>query len=134
MNINGVFYNRTTDANGTARLAINLNPGNYTLTAYNPIDGSSVSNNITVKTTMTGNDVTKTFGVNGTYDVTVLDGQGKAFANQEVEINIHGVFYKRTTDSDGIARLNINLNPGDYIATAYWNGYSTSNKIVVNRP
>ena len=134
MNINGVFYNRTTDANGTARLAINLNPGNYTLTAYNPIDGSSVSNNITVKTTMTGNDVTKTFGGNETYDVTVLDGQGKALANQEVEINIHGVFYKRTTDSDGIARLNINLNPGDYIATAYWNGYATSNKIIVNRP
>jgi hypothetical protein len=134
MNINGVFYNRTTDANGTARLAINLNPGNYTLTAYNPIDGLSVSNDIIVKTTMTGNDVTKTFGGNETYDVTVLDGQGKALANQEVEINIHGVFYKRTTDSDGIARLNINLNPGDYIATAYWNGYATSNKIIVNRP
>ncbi len=38
-NINGVFYTRTTDANGVASLAINLRPGDYILTAYNPVNG-----------------------------------------------------------------------------------------------
>jgi len=132
MNINGVFYNRTTDSNGTARLAINLNPGNYTVTVINPNDGLQMSNNILVKTTMTGKNLTKPFGGAETYDVTVLDGKGKPLTNQTVEININGVFYKGITDISGIVRLNINLNPGNYIATAYWNEYATSNRIVVN--
>ena len=39
MNINGVFYNRTTNENGTARLNINLPPGEYILTAIDPLTG-----------------------------------------------------------------------------------------------
>jgi len=131
MNINGVFYNRTTDENGTAKLNINLNPGNYTITVTNPENGLQMSNNIEVLQTLIGEDLEKTFGGDETYDILVLDGQGNPLANQNITINIHGVFYYKTTDSNGIAKLNINLNPGDYIATAYWNDYATSNNVVV---
>ena len=46
-NINGVFYNRQTDGIGTARLNINLMPGEYIITSsYN---GSSIANKISIK-------------------------------------------------------------------------------------
>ena len=57
-NINGVFYTCTTNENGTARLDINLNPGNYIITARNPINGEFHSNNIGVLPTIFGNDLT----------------------------------------------------------------------------
>jgi hypothetical protein len=129
-NVNGVFYNRTTDSNGVATLNINLNPGNYIITATGA-DGLKVNNTIKVLQTLIGNDVNKTFTENKTYNVLALDGQGNPLANQNITINIHGVFYYKMTDSNGTAKLNINLNPGNYIATATWNGYSTSNTIKV---
>ena len=33
------FYTRQTNASGVAKLTINLEPGNYTLTANNPVSG-----------------------------------------------------------------------------------------------
>ena len=48
-NINGVFYNKNTDANGIARLNINLMVGEYIITsAYSPI-GAALSNKITIR-------------------------------------------------------------------------------------
>jgi hypothetical protein len=130
MNINGVFYTRTTDANGTARLNINLNSGNYTITAETP-NGLKISNNIEVLPILIGHDLNKTIGKNASYNVTVLDDKGELLKNATVKININGVFYDRVSDSNGIARLNINLSLGSYIATAMWNEYSTSNVINV---
>jgi hypothetical protein len=130
-NINGVFYTRNTNVNGTATLNINLYPGNYTITST--FNGLSMSNSIEVLPTLIGKDLTKNFGEAATYDIDVLDGQGNPLANQTVSININGVLYNKISDVNGIARLNINLNPGDYIATATWNEYSTSNKVIVEK-
>lgn len=128
-NVNGMKYLRVSDNNGIVTLSINLFPGNYTITSnYN---GLSQSNNIEILSTIIGKNLTKNFGGVEQYEVTVLDGIGKPLTNQDVIININGVFYNRISDSDGIVRLNINLNPGSYIATATWNGYSTSNNITV---
>ena len=38
--------------------------------------------------------------------------------NASVTFNINGVLYKKQTDDNGIAKLNINLRPGVYILTA----------------
>ncbi len=46
-NINGVFYNRVTDANGFAKLNINLMPGEYIITSY--YKNEAVSNKVTVR-------------------------------------------------------------------------------------
>ena len=48
------------------------------------------------------------------FTVTVTDAKGKAAANKTVEITINGVTYTRTTDENGTASLNINLNSGEY--------------------
>ncbi|MDL2246578.1 hypothetical protein LJB96_03060 [Methanobrevibacter sp. OttesenSCG-928-K11] len=128
-NINGIIYNKTTNSTGHAVLNINLYSNEYIITTtYN---GYSVSNNINVSSTLIGSNLNKTFSENKTYDVKVLDGKGQVLSNQTVEININGVKYYKDSNSNGIAKLDINLNPGSYIATATWNNYSTSNKIIV---
>ena len=49
--------------------------------------------------------------------------------NENITFDIAGVSYKRTVDSEGYARLNINLLPGEYkIVTTYQN-LSNENKI-----
>ncbi|WP_296849513.1 hypothetical protein, partial [uncultured Methanobrevibacter sp.] len=49
-----------------------------------------------------------------------------------VTFNINGVIYAKTTDSEGLAKLNIALMPGEYIITSTSpNGNSISNKITV---
>lgn len=130
-NINGVFYTRITNDDGVARLNINLEPGNYVLTAINPVNGEMCSNNITVLPILEAEDLTKIYGSPDPFKVKLLNGTGEPYANQNITFNIHGVFYIRTTDSNGIAKLNINLMSGNYIITSSYNGMSISNKIIV---
>ena len=128
-NINGVFYKRTTDENGIATLKINLNPGNYIITTE--YEGCRVSNNITVKPTLVTNDLSMNYKDGSKYNVTVLDNQGKPLTNQNVRFNVNGVFYNKTTDSNGVASLDINLMKGKYIITSMWNDYQVGNNIII---
>ena len=128
-NINGVFYTRTTDSLGIAKLNINLIPGDYIITAE--YGGCKVSNNIKVLPTLTGKDITKKYGQNGAFEATLVNGQGKPYANQQISFNINGVFYTRTTNAQGIAKLNINLQQGVYIITSTYGQASVSNKVTV---
>ena len=117
-NINGVFYTRTTNSSGIAKLSINLNPGNYILTAYHP-DGEEYANNVIVLSTINGTNVTKYFKNDTQYYAKFVGEDGSPLINTTVKFNINGVFYTRDTNESGIAKLSINLNPGSYILTAY---------------
>ena len=128
-NINGVLYNRTTDANGIAKMNINLAAGKYVITAdYN---GCRVSNNITVLSVLSAKDLTKKFGAEDQFVATLVDGQGKAFSGKTVTFNINGILYDRTTNSDGQAKLNIKLMPGKYIITSSYDGCNIANTVKV---
>ena len=133
-NINGVFYTRQTNQNGVAKLNINLNPGEYILTAYNPKDGFSFSNKIKVLPTINASDLIKIYRDNHQYWVTARDFKGNPLSYNDVEFNVHGVFYTRQTNKYGNAKLNINLAAGTYIITAYnkVTGEAISNTITVN--
>ncbi|MBR6023883.1 MAG: carboxypeptidase regulatory-like domain-containing protein, partial [Methanobrevibacter sp.] len=128
-NINGVFYNRTTDDNGYAKLSINLIDGDYVITTE--YKGCKAANNIKVLPILTAKDLTKQYGKSGAFEATLVDGQGKPYANQQVEFNINGVFYKRTTGSNGVAKLNINLPAGKYIVTSSYGGFNIANTVTV---
>ena len=65
------------------------------------------------------------------FEAKVLDGQGNPYAGQTVTFNINGVFYTKTTDADGIARLNINLPAGTYIITSMYNGLNAANNVKI---
>ena len=130
-NINGVLYKKQTDYEGVARLNINLFPGKYILTAMHP-DGLMYGYNITVLSTIYGDDIVKFFRNGTQYCAKFLDGCGSPLVNASVIFNINGVFYKKQTDDNGMARLNINLFPGEYILTAiHLNGEEKANIIKV---
>ena len=65
------------------------------------------------------------------FNVTVLDNQGNPNPNQSVSFNINGVLYDRTTDANGLASLNINLQKGEYIITTTYGTLNKSNKITI---
>ena len=130
-NINGVLYKKQTDYEGVARLNINLFPGKYILTAMHP-DGLMYGYNITVLSTIHGDDIVKFFRNGTQYCAKFLDGCGSPLVNAGVVFNINGVFYKKQTDDNGMAKLNINLFPGEYILTAiHLNGEEKANIIKV---
>ena len=118
-NVNGVNYTKEL-VNGKATIGINLNPRNYTITTlYHYSDGlATKTNNIEVLSTILANDVVKFFRNGTQYYAKFLDGCGSPLVNASVTFNINGVLYKKQTDYEGIARLNINLFPGKYILTA----------------
>ena len=132
-NINGVFYTRLTNVGGIARLNINLPPEEYTLTAIHPDSGYMYSSNVTVLPTIISSDLVKEYKDENQYSATFLDDFGAPLANTDVTFNINGVFYDRTTDASGVARLNINLPEGEYVLTAYHpaDKYMLSNTIRV---
>ena len=132
-NINGVFYTRTTDEKGIAKLSINLLPNEYIITAINMVTGDKNSNLIKVLPVLIGSDLNMTYKDGSYYECKVVDGQGNPLKGVELTFNINGVFYHKVTDDNGIARLKINLNPGNYIITAYYGTAVTSNTIIVAR-
>lgn len=132
-NVNGVNYTKEL-VNGKASIGINLNPGNYTITTfYHYTDGlATKTNNIEVLSTILANDVVKFFRNGTQFCAKFLDGCGSPLVNASVTFNINGVFYKKQTDDNGMARLNINLFPGEYILTAiHLNGEEKANIIKV---
>jgi hypothetical protein len=128
-NINGVFYNRTTDENGIATLNINLPSGNYIITS--DYKGCKIANNITVLPVLNASDISMKYLDGTQFKVNLVDGQGKPYAEQFVTFNINGILYNRLTDSNGQAALNIRLPPGEYIITSSFNGCNIANKITV---
>ena len=130
-NINGVYYTRKTNESGVARLNINLPPNDYILTAINPATGEMYSNTIRVLNVLSASDMSMTYRDGSKFNVTLLDGQGIPYANQELTFNINGVFYTRTTNELGVASLNINLQAGNYIITSTYNGLSIANTIKI---
>ncbi len=131
MNINGVFYDRTTNQYGITQLNIRLNPGTYILTATDPNTGLMMSYIITVLPILTANNMKITYLDGSQFKAKVIDGQGNPKNNVSVIFNINGVFYTRTTDASGVARLNINLMPGEYIITSEHETARVSNIITI---
>ena len=114
--INGVTYNRTTDENGTAKLNINLNSGEYPVSVA--VDDIIVNSTVTVKSTIDAADVIKIFRNDTQYYAKFIDANGTPLVNTKISFNINGIIYNRTTDGNGSAKLNINLDAGTYILTA----------------
>ena len=130
-NIHGVFYTKKTDKDGVADLGIMLRPGEYILTAYNPVTGEEKGFNITVKSLIVQSDLTKYYLNASKFQATIYDKNGSLAVGKNVTFNINGVFYTKTTDSNGVVSLAINLRPEEYIITTMYNGLAVGNNIVV---
>ena len=69
----------------------------------------------------------------GSYEVVLKDSNtNNTIANRDVNFVINNVNYTATTDSNGVASVNLTLNPGKYSLIAYFAGdgtYANSNNI-----
>ena len=120
--INGRSYDKITDEKGSVSLGLNLDSGIYSVVVkfkgllnYTPITKHA---NVTIEPTVKGLDVVKMFRNSTQYYAIFTDSQGNFLKNKNIQFNINGVFYTRTTNDKGIAMMNINLNPGKYVITS----------------
>ena len=145
--INNVEYKRTTNNTGIATLNINLNAGKYTaLIKYTNPDYNTVTAyaniNITepkTNTRMEGTDINKPYGDNTPYQCAIYNNKNERIYDT-VYITVNGKTYNKTPDTNGLYKLNINLNTGEYTIKAVFTGnnkYNSSevtNKIKITKP
>lgn len=120
-----------TDSNG-------LSLGNYEnqLIGLNSTDSNDIASNEddyfkeTAKNRTELTSKSDSIYYKGSYEVTLKDSNNTNLADKNVTFTINNLNYHATTDSNGIAIVNLNLNPGKYTANVYFAGddsYDASN-------
>ena len=109
--VNGDDYYAVTNESGYAKIVIQLNPKDYTMTAQ--YSAYKVSNKIKVKQTL--KLVTKTITVKKTaksfkIKATLKWSNGKAISGKKITIKFRGKSYNVKTDKKGVAQLTIKKN------------------------
>ena len=119
-NVNGVNYLKTTDSQGNAKLNINLRPGNYLIKASyngNLYNVPEITNTIVVLPTIESKNIVKKYKNNTQFYAYILNNNGLNLANTPYTFNINGIIHSGTSNNEGVIKININLSPGNYIAT-----------------
>ncbi len=145
--IKGKIYSRVTDSNGFASLPINLASGSYAVNAtfegnsyYNSLE--TISNVITVEKmcpVISACDLVMGYKDGSSFEVKLVDNKGNSMVNAIIKFTICNRSYDIKTNSDGIAKLQINLPKGEYDITASfvdanYQYVETNNRITVNSP
>ena len=123
----GKFYSRITDDNGVASLPINLAPGIYDISA--DYEGNEDYANAFINRTVTvtkaiailsAENIVMTYKDGSALLVTLTDSNGSPIADVIVKIDV-GKEYGIKTNGSGIAKLPINLAPGNYTVSTSFN-------------
>ena len=139
LKVNGKTYSAKTNSKGmasikTAALAV----GTYAVTLSYAGDGnyasSSLSKKVKVLSSVSGSDFKKYYGYTSSYKMTFWK-DNSVLANTKVTFKLNGKTYTKTTNSKGVASIDIKLASGKYVITAT-NPYSkekVSHDIVVEK-
>lgn len=128
--LNGKTYSKTTDSKGKASVNLKLDKGSYTVVTM--FEGSKkyyaqiVKSSVTVKSTIKSNGLTKYYKNKSALYTTYYDKKGKLLKNTAVKIKLNGKTYSMKTNNKGVSKLEVNLKPGNYIASM--NNPKTSEK------
>ena len=137
----------TTDKNGNATITISgLKNGDYNITyGFDGVEGycssssSSILHVVNSTTILTGNDLTMVYNDGSEFKVKLTDLYGKPLANKIITFVINGIAYNRTTDFNGVASLNIRLDPGNYLISYYYSNKGAldynngSNNVIITK-
>ncbi|MDO5861027.1 MAG: hypothetical protein Q4Q55_09835, partial [Methanobrevibacter sp.] len=124
--VDGKYYYATTNVNGVAYIKLpSLSKGVYTLKYYYAgnsfYKASSASSKVTIIPTKTPTYIVKsttTFGKgSGTSFKVALTSKAVPLAGRVVTLKIDGKTYTKTTDTNGVVSLPINLAVGKYTIT-----------------
>ena len=155
---NGLDYPKATDSNGVAYLENHLLVGDYLIEAsfcekladvnpdeydVNDIDviTAKASKSCSVKKGWSQTSVVNSEGADisgntvkkGTYVIcTMTDNSNKPMKNVVITLTVNGVSYTRVTDSNGHARLNINLLSNTYDLQVSFGGSNLYQPLVKN--
>ena len=148
--INDVTYKRTTDKSGKASVNVKLSSGKYkALSVYQGDENNTpckLSHTITIKDSIktklkvADKDINYRQGSKCAFIVKLLDANGKALKNKEITFKVNGKTYSAKTDSEGYAKIFLNLKKGSYKVkfsfskSAPYLGSSGSHKIKVKAP
>lgn len=117
--VDGKSFSEVTDSNGIARISLNFEPGDYTVSysfnesGYKTISASKkifIIPSSTSKAKISYNSAVYA-GIKNTYTVTLTVG-GIALSNRVVTFTVNGKTYNKKTDEDGKASLTVKLPAG----------------------
>ena len=127
------FNNILTDADGN-RISM-IRDSNNTISGDDKYDSNTLIKNITVipvEFKLNVNEVIKFKGGKDKLIATLIGGQGNPIVNASIVFAVNGVNYTKYTNERGMASMNINLNPGEYILTSiHPNGLQVGKKVTV---
>lgn len=131
--LNGKTSTVKTTNKGVGSLSVDLKPGSYTVKITNSKTGETLDKTVTVTPTITENkDLTKYYQNSKEFKVKIINSNGKSVGSgKKVTFTVKGVSYKQSTDKNGYAKINLNLNPGTYTVKTTYDGCSVSNKIII---
>ena len=116
ININGVFYYRTTNEKGIAVLNINLERGKYIATVRDMSNGLFMSSNVVVvNSPLSINPISTNISKGDFLQISIKEENGEVWPNEKVEIIYNDVVYSGYTADDGIIRFKLNFNSGEYM-------------------
>ena len=117
--INDKTYSKKTNDEGKILLAVNFDSGKYKVTtSYEGSDKyekKSISNTITVKSTIKASDVSKYYKNKKSYTATFLDCNGKALKKTKVKYQLDKTVKSAKTNSKGEISFKINSKPGAHV-------------------
>ena len=127
--LGGKVYNLTTDDLGSVSLKINEPAGNYGLSiAYDGLEDvyNSLNKSFNIKVTLpTVFEIGNTYVSKGGYfEFRLKDSNGNLLKNKKVSITLNGKKYTVSTDSNGKAKIQVNLSPKQYDLSLSYSGES----------
>lgn len=147
ININGITYTRTTNANGQASINVNF-AGEKNYPVYVTYKGTAIYKISSARgyvkvakltTALDSNDKTYSFDMNKEFEVILKDSSNNVVQNQNVIFRYDGQNVSKLTDSNGKVSINLNLTiPGDYeMVTSYtgndkYKSVYATNKIIIS--
>ena len=136
--INGRTYSKTTNSKGVAGLEIGLYKGNYPIVVSyageKNIEKSNVSSSILVITSKASKIVANPLVVDSSGGVfyATLTVDGVPLQGRTVDFTVKGKTYSKTTNSKGVASLNIGLSKGSYPIVVSYAGEKNIDKASVS--
>ena len=133
--VDGKTYTKTTNAKGVVSLDINLKPGTYKVSSFNPVTGYNLTTTFKILTTIKSANINKIYTDKRKFSATFLNSAGKALAGKNVKFRINGNTYTVKTNANGVASLSlINLGVGTHKIVSYnTDGLTRTNTVKVVR-
>ena len=129
-NLNGNNYQVTTNQNGVAHVSLlTLQPGTYKITTYNTNDGLTEVNTIKVVSHCSSKLLTTDYTFLTSDSKVIRATLNNAFnyapgEGKTIKFTINNNNYYATTNSNGVAAVNVNLDKGIYITKVSYDGNS----------